>query len=574
LRQKQPDRQLGLHHLAGEWYEQNGFADEAIKHALRSQHFEWAADLIENVAESVWFRSEHAKLGHWLEKLPTELVLSRTRLCILRAGYLFASGQQDSAELSLQAAEQLLDADTGPTANSSQLTQHQLPGTDEMQLQGRIAATRSFMASYRSDAPETISYAHQALECLPEEDIIWRVATTVALGDAYIYNGEYVAAHRTYLEALETINAVENSYLFMDVSLKQALNLRAQGRLQQVIEICREQVQFANESGLAQTETAGWLLAIWGEVLAEVDDLEGAIHQARKGVELTERGANVAMLGWSYLCLTRVLFSRGDMTGAQEIIHKAAIIARDNVVPDWITKQMAAWQVRVWLAQSQQSTASQWVQERGLDLEGEPTYVGALETIALARVLIAEERCDEAIELLQRQLERAEAGGHTTRVVEILILQALAFQAGADTIEAVAALEQALTLAEPGGFIRIFVDEGSKMARLLYKAQDRGIKPEYIRRLLITFSNAEAKKTSLLKAQAPKSKLIEPLSERELEVLQRIAEGLTNREIANRLFLSPNTVKVHTRNIYGKLGAHNRTQAVARARAEGILPSS
>ncbi|NIQ75433.1 MAG: hypothetical protein GWN67_12460 [Phycisphaerae bacterium] len=134
-------------------------------------------------------------------------------------------------------------------------------------------------------------------------------------------------------------------------------------------------------------------------------------------------------------------------------------------------------------------------------------------------------------------------------------------------------LEQALTLAEPGGFTRIFVDEGPPMARLLYEAVARGIAPDYARRLLTAFPVTEPQQTDPLKTQAPESDLIEPLSERELEVLQLIAEGLTNPEIAARLFLTLNTVKVHTRNIYGKLDAHNRTQAVARARALGILPS-
>jgi LuxR family maltose regulon positive regulatory protein len=154
------------------------------------------------------------------------------------------------------------------------------------------------------------------------------------------------------------------------------------------------------------------------------------------------------------------------------------------------------------------------------------------------------------------------------------MLQALASQARGDTDQAMDVLEQALTLAEPGGFIRIFVDEGPPMARLLYEAATRGIAPDYARRLLAIFPIAEPEQIDPTKTQAPKSELVEPLSEREIEVLQLIAEGLTNSEIATRLFLSLNTVKVHTRNIYGKLGVHNRTQAVARARALGVLPST
>ena len=141
---------------------------------------------------------------------------------------------------------------------------------------------------------------------------------------------------------------------------------------------------------------------------------------------------------------------------------------------------MAAWQARIWLAQDKLEAASQWVGERGLDADGDPTYMHEMEYIALARILIAQGRLDEATRLLQRLLEAAEAGGRTSRVIEILMLQALAFQAGGDTDQAMTALERALTLAEPGGFIRIFVDEGPPMARLLYEALARGIAPDYV----------------------------------------------------------------------------------------------
>jgi LuxR family maltose regulon positive regulatory protein len=199
-------------------------------------------------------------------------------------------------------------------------------------------------------------------------------------------------------------------------------------------------------------------------------------------------------------------------------------------------------------------------------------FLPLVELAVLARILIAQERSGEATRLLSRLLEAAEAGEHTSRVIEILILQALAFQAGDNTAQATAVLERALNLAEPRGFVRIFVDEGPRMARLLYEAFSLGIAPDYARRLLAAFPVAEPEQAAPLGTQALKSDLIESLSERELDVLQLIAEGLTNPEIASRLFLALNTVKGHTRNIYGKLNVHSRTQAIARAQALGLLP--
>lgn len=214
------------------------------------------------------------------------------------------------------------------------------------------------------------------------------------------------------------------------------------------------------------------------------------------------------------------------------------------------------------------------MRERGLEPDKEPTYVGGLEYIALARILIAQGRWDETTTLLQRMLEAAKVGGNTTRVIEIMMLQALAFYDGGDAFQAMTTLERALTLAETEGFIRIFVDEGTPMARLLYEALNRGIAPDYVRRLLQVFPIEEPKQVDPSVSQVSESCYIEPLSEREIEVLQFIAEGLTNQEIATKLFLSLHTVKTHNRNIYSKLNAHNRTEAVARARAVGILPST
>jgi LuxR family maltose regulon positive regulatory protein len=195
-----------------------------------------------------------------------------------------------------------------------------------------------------------------------------------------------------------------------------------------------------------------------------------------------------------------------------------------------------------------------------------------MEYIAFARILIAQRQLDQATRLLRRLLVTAEAGGRTAKVIEILNLQALAFQAGGDTAQALITLGKALTLAEPGGFVRIFVDEGPPMARLLYEALSREIAPGYVRRLLAAFPIVEPVQPGPTIPQVPETEWIEPLSERELEVLHLIADGLTNPEIASRLFISLNTVKAHCKNIYGKLGVKNRMQAIGRARALGLLP--
>jgi LuxR family maltose regulon positive regulatory protein len=575
LHQTQPEQLPVLYHRASVWYKQNGFVNEAINYALRSKNFERAADMIEDQFGDNYERVSQTILQRWLAEMPEKFVLSKPQLCILQAWTFFTTGQLDAADQRLRATEKMLDPSTDQafvaSLDEASSSERQLPDTNRMRLIGRVAAIRSFLVSFSGDIPGTIRYARQALEYLPEQDLQWRSTVLVALGDAYANQGQMEAAHKARLDALATGKASGDPYLLMIVNLRLAEILRQQGKLHQVIDICERQVKSADEHGISEWPIAGWLFGIWGEVLAELNDLDRATDQAKKGVKLTARGRDLLYEVMSNLCLVRVLFSCGELNGAGDVIQAMEKTAQEHDMPLWASLQLSAWQARIWLAQGKLELASQWAGERELDPEGELTYLHEVEYIAFACILIAQKRLDEATTLLHRLLEAAKAGGRTSRVIEILILQTLAAHSGGDTTQAMSTLEQALTLAEPGGFIRIFVDEGPSMARLLHEALSRGIAPDYACLLLAAFPATEPKQTDPLKAQVPKSDLIEPLSERELEVLQLIAEGLTNQEIANRLFLSLNTVKVHTRNIYGKLDAHHRTEAVAKARALGIL---
>jgi len=567
LRQTQLDQIQALHHQASEWYKQNGFTDEAIEHSLRAENFGRAAHLIEELADAVWQRGEHTKLRRWLDGLPIELVFFNPNLCIFSAWGLLSTGQRRTAERCLEVAVQGLDTSTTPTESDRP------PCPNRLKLRGRIAATRAYSAFYRGDIPGIIQFSRQALEYLPEQDLSWRSIATIALGDAYDINDEMVLAYHARLEALKVSKATGNNYQIMIANLKLAITQRQQGQLQRVIEICQKQIQLASENGMAQSVVVGWLLAVWGEALVELNDLERGLHKAKTGVEITGRGGDLAALGWSHLCLIRVLFSNGYLTSAEYIIQKLEDVDRELNLPPWITNLVAAWQARIWLAQNKVNAAFQWVAERELDTNGDPTYPHDMEYVILSRTLFARGQLNEALKLLQRLLERAKKAEHTSRMIEILMFQALVFQAGGDTAQAMTTLEQALSLAEPGGFIRIFVDEGPPMAHLLYEALNRGIATDYVQRLLAAFPVTEPEEAASMKPQVDQSGLIEPLSEREIEVLQLIAKGLTNPVIATRLFLSVHTVKTHTRNIYGKLAVNNRTQAVDKARTLGILPS-
>ena len=211
---------------------------------------------------------------------------------------------------------------------------------------------------------------------------------------------------------------------------------------------------------ISESAVVGWLLGIWGEVLAELNDLDRAIDQAKEGIKLTARGGDVFYEVTSNLKLVRVLFSRGDITGVEDVIQAMENTAREHDMPLWALCQLLAWQGRLWLAQGKLAVAAQWVGEQALDPDGALTYPHEAKYIVCARILMAQGRLDEATTLLQRLLEAAEAGGRTSSVIEILMLQALVIEAGDGITQAITTLEKALTLAEPNGFIRIFVDEG------------------------------------------------------------------------------------------------------------------
>jgi LuxR family maltose regulon positive regulatory protein len=327
----------------------------------------------------------------------------------------------------------------------------------------------------------------------------------------------------------------------------------------------------ANELELSQTAIVGWFYTLWGEVLAEINQLDEATKLSKMGIDLTEREKNMHYLGSSYLCHLRVLFSRGDYSDAEEIIRKLETTAINHAIAPWIMNQIRAWQARLWLAQNELDDATRWAEELDVDINSELSNVHDFDYVILARVFIAQNRLAESSKLLQRLFIAAEAGGRISKMIEILILQALTVKAENDLDQALRILEKAITLAEPNDFFQIFVDEGPPMANLLYEALQRGIYPEYVRRLLAAFPVTEPEQTPE-RIQVDDSEWIEPLSEREIEVLQLLAKGLTNQVIADRLVLSIHTVKAHTRSIYSKLAVNNRTQAVDRGRTLGVLP--
>ena len=569
LNQTKPEQVSILHSRASAWYEQNGLPDEAVEHAFQAGDFKRSATLIAELADGLWKKGEHLKLRGWLQKLTKEWGCVHPQLCIYQAWFLFSTGHQDESESYLQVAEQALASEaTQEHPNASSQTQS-TSGPDRTQLEGRLNAVRALVESWGEDYPAMIRHASLALERLPKWDP-WHNMAELVLGDAYFYNGDNQAAYQTRRETAEACQADDDLFFYMIANLKVATSLSEMGQLDTTIEICQGQLEFAQQNGLSQTIFAGWAMGLLGVALSEQNNLEKALEFTSKYVELT-KGNDLGFVGSSHMFKAKAQFYAGDLEGAETTLKNLADIGQKHYLPHYISGRLKAWQARIYLAQNRLEAVSQLVEESNLETGGAIKLMYDGLVVIRTRLLLVQGNPMEASRVLEDLIESTQDGGSTPRLIELLVLQALAKQAQDEIALAIQNLRRALTLAEPGGYIRVFVDEGPPMARLLYEALSQGIAPKYVQRLLADFPVIEAEPPKPTVSQISEDTWIEPLSEREMEVLKLIVEGLTNQEIASRLYLSLNTVKAHTRNIYGKLGVNNRTQAAAKARALGIL---
>ena len=576
--EQQPDRAPALHLRASEWYEQNDLPSDAIRHALAAEDFDRAAGLIELAWPAMDWSFQSATWLGWVKALPDQLVRARPVLSVGYAWALLIGGELEACEARLRDAERWLET----TADiSERVPSAEMVVVDEEQfrsLPASIANARAVQAQALGDVPGSVTYARRALDLLPEGDDFGRGKLTVLLGLAHWASGDLETAYQSFADGMASFQMAGNILFAISFTFILADIRMAQGRLYEAVSTYERSLQLATGQGEPVLEGTADLYLGLSELHREQDDLEAAAQHLQRS---EEQGEQAEVYQYRRCrAQARIREAQGDLDGALNLLDEAERwLSFRNPLPD--VRPIAALKTRVWVGQGRLTEALGWVHERGLSVDDDLSYLREFEHVTLARVLIAEYKSDradrsihEAFGLLERLLKAAEEGGRTGSVIEILLLQALAHEVEGELPLALAPLERALTLAEPEGYVRIFVDEGPPMARLLYEALSLGIAPNYVQRLLAAFPVSEPEQPKPSKSQIPEFELIEPLSKREIEVLQLIAEGLTNQEIATRLYLSKNTVKVHTRNIYAKLDAHHRAGAVARARALGILPST
>ena len=571
LRDEQPDDVPDLHRQASEWCEQNDEPSEAIRHALAAGDFGRAADLVELAIPAMRRSRQEAAVLGWLELLPDEVVRVRPVLSVGFAGALLASGEFEGVEARLRDAERWLDGAAG-LRQGSQAPAAEMVVVDDAEfrrLPAEIELYRAAQALARGDVPGTVRHARRALELSPADEHLGRASAAALMGLASWASGDLEAGYSGYAECMAGLRRAGHIADTFGCAMALADIRRTQGRLGEAMRTYEQAMQRASEQGGAVLRGTADMYVGMSEVHRERDDLPAAAQQLLRSQELGEHtGLPQNRYRWR-VAMARIREAEGDLGGALGLLNEAERLYVGDFFPN--VRPVPALRARVRVAEGELGEALGWARERGLSVDDDLSYLGEFEHITLARVLLAryaaeraERSIHEATRLLERLLTAAEEGGRTGSVIEILMLQALAHQARGDIPAALASLQRALTLAEPEGYVRIFIDEGPQMVSLLRTVAKQGITPSYVRRLLAAVSTTED--------STPVSQgLIEPLSERELDVLRLLGTDLGGPEIARELVVSLNTVRTHTKNIYAKLGVNNRRAAVRRAAELDLL---
>ena len=571
LLDERPDDVPELHRRASLWYEQNGEPSEAIRHALAAEDFERAADLIELSIPALRRDRREVTLRRWLEAIPDELVRVRPVLNMGFVGALAVVGELEGVEGRLRDTERMLDT---PAASSkaSEAPSGEIVVVDMDELP-RIPSTiemyRAALALARGDAPGTVRHAERAIALAPEEDHLSRAGAAALMGLAFWGSGDLEAGHRAYAECMAGLWRAGHVADTFGCAIALADIRITQGRLGEALRTYEQALQLGSEqSGSVLRGTADMYVGM-SELHRERDDIPAATRDLLRSQELGEHtGLPQNPYRWR-VAMARIREAEGDLDGALDLLNEAERLYVSDFFPN--VRPIPATRARVWVAQGRLGEALGWARQRGLFVGDDLSYLSEFEHITLARVLLAQyavERearlLDEATGLLERLLRAAEEGARTGSAIEILVLRALACQALGDIPVALASLQRALTLSEPEGYVRIFIDQGPAMASLLRAATKQRIAPSYVRRLLRAMSKTED--------TAPvKEGLIEPLSERELDVIRLLGTDLDGPDIARHLVVSLNTVRTHTKNIYAKLGVNNRRAAVRRAQELDLM---
>ena len=574
LQDEQPGRAAQLHRNAATWYEEHGLADDAIGHAVAAGELTWAARLIEQHFDAVYYwRGEGATIQRWLSALPADLVRSRPRLLLVQALVAATSGNLGAVEPLLDAAERAFAGTVGepfgPTAGRA--------GSMLVNVPALIALHRSYLAQLRGDAEGTAAFASTVLAELGEGERLLGSLAQWNLAVAEWLRGRLAEAGRAFMSGITRWRAAGQPTLTAYGGYQLGQVQRAQGYLDATVQTCLRSLDFTAPPDQATPPTAGPAYVGLAEVAYQRDELDTALRHVTEGIALCRQFVYTAPLAGGLATLAWIRQATGDPAGALEAIGEARQASPGPAGP--LNPVPAQW-AHLLLAQGDLAAAERWTREYSLAADDEPDYSREPGYLVLARVLLGQGRPGQALALLDRLHAAAVTQDRAGSIIKAGALRALALAATGQEAAAVTALAGALTLACRQGYIRVFADEGPPMAALLTRliAAQRaaqaaaGVPLGCLARLQRAFDPGDAAPDPGRDTATAAPGIVEPLTSRELEVLGLLAAGSSNRAIAGQLVVTLNTVKKHVSHLLDKLGATNRTEAVARARELGLIP--
>ena len=548
-----PGMEIELHLRASTWFQQQAMLDEAIEHGLAAGDQTRAINLIEEAALEKLMRSETSSLIRWIETLPDDVVEDHAELCLIHAWALMLRGGPLEKVISrLEIIEKKLDDD---------------------RLLGSAAAIRALLASIDGRPEDSLQFSQRALRLVPENDLFTRSLLMDNLGMVNLMLGDFGAAVGNFALAVELSQQAGNLMISVGGLCNMAGIWMLQGQLKRAWEANIQALDLATDKRGRRLPVAGKALLGLGEIAREWNDLPEAAAYLEEGLQLFQTYGELGSI-LSYVSLARINEIQGEYSAAQEILNRARHLAHNFKASQMDDDLVDSYQVQLWLVMGEQKRAEHWVEEEQLvelvkshapSARFDPVW--EIRSQTLARLYMSQAEYQAAFEVIEPLLEAANKNQRMRSVIKFLAMQAVLFYMLGDLNNALKTLNQALDLGKEEGFIRTFLDEGEPMVQLLYKAAADGYHKEYIGRLLKEF----ASEVPISKRGFDQSELVEPLSSREIEVLELLAGGKSNQEIAGILHISLSTVKGHTSSIYGKLGLHNRTQAVSRGRDLGII---
>jgi LuxR family maltose regulon positive regulatory protein len=544
-----------LHRRAARWFLDKELPELAYEHAVAGDDIETGTRVLDGYVIMKLESGEHRIVEQWLKATPPEWFDANPSLNLYRGAHWAFQGNMDAFARHLDEAEEQLDRFE--------------PEDKPLQL-AKLAVARCAMACFQNDVPRAERYAQQALSGLRPEDLALRANIHHALADSYRRNHRWSEARAHYHQIMNlprdptwTIRSAHVYGALADLELMQ-------GRLRVAQELwtkARAAIEQPQVWGLLPVPIIGWVYIRMADLLYEWNELSEASDLLARGLERAELGGDVRAMISGYLMAGRLALAEGDSALAFEYLERAQPLTDQSSFPE-CTGPFERLRLETWLAQDRLRAAVEWSDQMQRDEALQARPESDTTQLAVARVLLFKGDSparETAVRLLDPLIETAAEESRKGVQIEALALRALAQQAAGDTAGAMTFLERALRLAEPEGYVRLFIDLGMPMMRLLQESHARQVMPEYVEHLLESISENAALQFGKQHA------LPEPLSERELEILGLVAAGLTNREIAGQLFISAETVKKHAGNVFAKLGVSNRTEAAARARALRLL---